>query len=146
MARPGGVFCRKSELKKFPAPNCAGGCGVVPFPWARCLFRGVSATLAARCCGDRIYSRGIVAGLESGSEWRTGGQIAGMKKPARGGLVFPGAGFLVCSISTRLRAQKIIGCVDQLLIIDRCGRSIFCPTQSRARICFSAGWTSCRRR
>lgn len=58
MARLGGVFCRKSELKKFPDPNCAGGCGVVPFSWARCLFRGVSAALAARCCGDRIYSRG----------------------------------------------------------------------------------------
>ncbi|WP_442983870.1 hypothetical protein [Serratia marcescens] len=31
VALPGGVFCRKSELKKFPDPNCAGGCGVVPF-------------------------------------------------------------------------------------------------------------------
>lgn len=76
----------------------------MPFSWARCLFRGVSAALAARCYGDRIYSRGIVAGLESGSEWRTGGQIAGMKKPARGGLVLPGVGFLVCLISTRLSA------------------------------------------
>lgn len=96
----------------------------MPFSWVRCLFRGGSAALAARCCGDRIYSRRVVGGLESGSEWRTGGQIAGMKKPARGGLVFPGVGFLFCSISTRLCAQMIIGCVDQLLKIDRCERSI----------------------
>jgi len=66
------MFCRKSELKKFPDPNCAGGCGVVPFSWARCLFRGVSAALAARCYGDRICSRGIVAGVADVLERRTG--------------------------------------------------------------------------
>lgn len=124
MARPSGVFCRKSELKKFPDPNCAGGCGVVPFSWVRCLFRGVSVALAAHCCGDRVYSRGIVVRLESSSEWRTGSQITGMKKPAQGGLVFPGAGFLVCLISTRLYALFLIDCIDQLLSIDRLERSI----------------------
>lgn len=46
-------------------------------------------------------------------------QMAGMKKPARGGPVFPGTGFIVCSISTRLCAQLIIGCVDQFSVIDR---------------------------
>lgn len=64
----------------------------MPFSWARGLFREVSAALAARCCGDRIYSHVIVAVLKSDSEWHTGGQIAGMKKPAWGGLVFPGQG------------------------------------------------------
>lgn len=66
----------------------------MPFSWARCLFRGISAVLAARCCVDRIYLRGIVVGLESGSEWRTGCWIAGMKKPARAGWYFLVLAFL----------------------------------------------------
>lgn len=40
------------------------------------------------------------------------------------GLMFPGVGFLVCSISTRLRAQMIIDCTDQWSAIDRLERSI----------------------
>jgi len=46
-------------------------------------------------------------------------QMAGMKKPARGGPVFPGVVMYCCLISTLLCAQLIIGCVDQLPVIDR---------------------------
>lgn len=48
----------------------------------------------------------------------------GHEKARVGGLVFPGVGFLVCLVSTRLRVQMIIGCVDQLSAFDRVERSI----------------------
>lgn len=49
MARAGVWVCRKIKLKKFYDPKCAGGCGVVPFPWGSGLCRGDSAALAAHC-------------------------------------------------------------------------------------------------
>lgn len=42
MARPGGLVCRKIKLKNFYDPKCAGGCGVVPFPWGSGLCHGDS--------------------------------------------------------------------------------------------------------
>lgn len=38
MARPAGMICRKSKLKKFSDMKTAGGCGVVPFWSEECLF------------------------------------------------------------------------------------------------------------
>lgn len=46
-------------------------------------------------------------------------KIAGIKKPARSGPVFPDVVMCSQSISTLLRSQLIIGCVDQLPVIDR---------------------------
>ncbi|EKN4704498.1 hypothetical protein JE941_000548 [Yersinia ruckeri] len=35
-------------MKKLYKAKCAGGCGVVPFPWGLRFFRGDSAALAGR--------------------------------------------------------------------------------------------------
>ena len=45
--------------------------------------------------------------------------MVSMKKPARGGQVFPDAAMYCCLLSTLLHAQLIIGCVDQFPVIDR---------------------------
>lgn len=80
MARPGGVFCRKSELKKFPDPNCAGGCGVVPFSWGSGFRHGDSAALAARCRLDLLcrYRRVII--VYDGATERTAGMNSSHEK------------------------------------------------------------------
>lgn len=91
----------------------------MPFSWGANFRRGDSAALAALCeaecfCGG-WQPRGHTE-TQSGAQMR---QMAGMKKPARGGRVFPDTGFFVCSIFTLIRVQLIIGCVDQLYVIDR---------------------------
>lgn len=75
----------------------------MPFPWQRRFFRGDSATQAAHCCGDLFLSIGGVIQVGSGLERRTGRYMTGVKKPALGGPVFPGAVLIICLISTLLR-------------------------------------------
>ncbi|WP_143757820.1 hypothetical protein [Citrobacter amalonaticus] len=48
-ARAGGMVCAKFLLQNFLDPNCAGGCGVAPFP-SRIRFRlRAVASVAGRC-------------------------------------------------------------------------------------------------
>ncbi len=69
MARAGGVFCRNLKLKKLYKAKCAGGCGVVPFPWGLRFFRGDSAALAGR--GGRDPFR-LFRGGDGFIAWRVG--------------------------------------------------------------------------
>ncbi|KNH83960.1 hypothetical protein AEW67_02065 [Salmonella enterica subsp. enterica serovar Muenchen] len=48
-AQAGGVLCAKFLLQNFYDPNCAGGCGVAPFPsWIRFRLPAV-AYAVGRC-------------------------------------------------------------------------------------------------
>lgn len=48
-ARAGGMVCAKFLLQNFLDPNCAGGCGVAPFP-SRIRFRlRAVVSVAGRC-------------------------------------------------------------------------------------------------
>lgn len=48
-AQAGGMVCAKFLLQNFLDPNCAGGCGVAPFP-SRIRFRlRAVASVAGRC-------------------------------------------------------------------------------------------------
>ena len=61
MVRSGALVCRKIKLKKFPDPETAGGCGVVPFPSAKGLFCLHVATSERRCEFDLIAVSPVVA-------------------------------------------------------------------------------------
>jgi len=64
VARASSLVCRKIKLKKFYDPKTAGGCGVVPFLSATCLFCGCSAAPALQRSSDRfvvLHAGGLAA-------------------------------------------------------------------------------------
>ncbi len=57
-AQAGGVLCTKFLLQNFYDPNCAGGCGVAPFPsWIRFRLPAVAYAVGRCCTNERKAAR-----------------------------------------------------------------------------------------
>ena len=88
LARAGDMFWRKLPLKNFYDPKTAGGCGVAPFSSWKDLFCHAQAQPAQHCAHDLFQvSRCVVLACEC-VRLRSGGCMAGIKKPALRGLSF----------------------------------------------------------